>query len=239
MTRYHEERLPDPLPPSPMDLASEWFQRAVSEAVQPNPDAMVLATVDEQGVPSARVVLCKKLVADPGYLVFFTNYRSRKAREMALRPRVAAVFHWDTLRRQMRIEGRVERSPDDESDAYFASRAWQSRIAAWASRQSQPVDSRETLLGAVSESARVFGRSFAPGRFAEDEKERAARTSAVGRSAIERPGFWGGYRLWIEALELWTEGEGRVHDRALYRRGIVRTDSGWETGDWDSTRLQP
>lgn len=239
MTRYHEEMLPDPLPPSPMGLATEWFGRAVSQAVQPNPDAMVLATANEEGSPSARVVLCKEFVADPGYLVFFTNYASRKGREMELRPRVAAVFHWDTLRRQMRIEGCVERSPGDESDAYFASRSWQSRIAAWASRQSQPVDSRRGLLEIVSESARAFGRTFASGRFVEDDQAPVDRMSSSGNTAIGRPEFWGGYRLWIDALELWTEGEGRVHDRALWKRRVVKSDGGWKTGEWSTTRLQP
>ena len=82
MTGYHEEMLPDPLPASPMELATSWFAGAATEAAQPNPDAMVLATADEEGIPSARVVLCKRLVADPGYLVFFTNYGSRKAQEL-------------------------------------------------------------------------------------------------------------------------------------------------------------
>jgi pyridoxamine 5'-phosphate oxidase len=229
MTAYHEEKLPDPLPCSPMDLAVDWFERAAAEAAQPNPDAMVLATADEEGNPSARVVLCKRLVADPGYLVFFTNYGSRKAQELERHPRAAAVFHWDTLRRQMRVEGCVERSPHDESDAYFASRSWQSRVGAWASRQSRPIESRGKLLDAVADSAASFGATFADGRFVD--------TSDTAE--IARPAFWGGYRLWIDSLELWTEGEGRVHDRAVWSRELIVTGGGWQTGEWQGTRLQP
>lgn len=229
MKSDHEERLPETLPHSPMGLAAEWFGHAQRHAAQPNPDAMVLATADEKGAPSARVVLCKRVVEEPGYLVFFTNYGSRKALEIERRPRVAAVFHWDTLRRQIRIEGCVERSPAGESDEYFASRSWQSRIAAWASRQSQPIESRDALLDAVSRAAESFGKTFAAGRFGDSDS----------RAMIERPRFWGGYRLWIDAVELWTEGEGRVHDRALWRRRLERKDEGWLTGDWVGTRLQP
>ena len=125
MSHWHEETLPEKLPESPMELAHRWFRAAIDGRIQPNPDAMVLATADRSGNPSARVVLCKQLVVAPGYLVFFTNYDSRKGRELTERPSAAAVFHWDTLRRQMRAEGTVVRSPDDESDEYFAQRAWQ------------------------------------------------------------------------------------------------------------------
>ena len=229
MKRYHEELLPDPLPPTPMELAESWLKRALTEAKRPNPDSMVLATSDEHGSPSARVVLCKRFVADPGYLVFFTNYGSRKARELDQRPRAAAVFHWDAMRRQMRIEGSVDRSPEDESDAYFATRAWQSRVGAWASRQSRPVESRDKLLDAVSTSAASFGASFENGRFVQ----------TGDTPVIDRPPFWGGYRLWIRSLELWTEGEGRVHDRAVWSRDLDRSESGWTTGEWRGSRLQP
>ena len=229
MKGYHEEMLPETLPGSPMALVAEWVRHAQREAAQPNPDAMVLATADENGSPSARVVLCKRIVEEPGYLVLFTNYGSRKAREIERRPRVAAVLHWDTLRRQIRIEGCAERSPAGESDDYFASRSWQSRIAAWASRQSQPIESRDSLLDAVSRAAKSFGKTFVAGRFGDSDSP----------TVIERPPFWGGYRLWIDAVELWTEGEDRVHDRALWRRSLERKNQGWLTGDWVGTRLQP
>jgi pyridoxamine-phosphate oxidase len=134
--------LPEPLPADPMPLFQEWFREAGVRRAQPNPDAMILATTASSGEPSARVVLCKRIDVAAGYVVFFTNYESRKGHELAARPRAAAVFHWDALHRQVRIEGPIIRSPDSESDQYFASRALDSRIAAWASAQSQPLESR-------------------------------------------------------------------------------------------------
>ena len=128
------EFLPEPLPPEPMSLVGAWFTDAARARAQPNPDAMTLATVDAAGMPSARVVLCKHLAVDAGYVVFYTNYRSRKARELMDRPRAAAVLHWDQLHRQVRIEGPVVRSPVVESDTYFNQRPLASRIGAWASR---------------------------------------------------------------------------------------------------------
>ncbi|UCC14501.1 MAG: pyridoxamine 5'-phosphate oxidase [Gammaproteobacteria bacterium] len=230
MSGLHEEVLPEILPSSPMQMADEWFCLANRKRLQPNPDAMVIASAATDGHPSARVVLCKKFVPDPGYLVFFTNYESRKAAELEERPEVAAVFHWDTLRRQMRIEGHVVRSPADESDKYFASRSWKSRIGAWASRQSQAVVDRPVLLEQVSKMATRFGACFRDGRFAEMDIP----------PVVARPPFWGGYRLWISRLELWVEGEGRVHDRALWKRRLApHTDGTVATGPWTATRLQP
>src|SRR5688500_10889817 len=124
--------LPEVLPSEPLSLFGQWFLEARKRATQPNPDAMVVATVSEEGQPSARVVLCKRLELQAGYLVFFTNYQSRKGRELQVDPRAAAVFHWDALHRQVRIEGRITLSPQHESDEYFASRALDSRIGAWA-----------------------------------------------------------------------------------------------------------
>src|SRR5262245_25357284 len=140
-----ELSLPEPLPTQPMPLFHEWFQEALARRTQPNPDSMVVATAASNGDPSARVLLCKQVVVDAGFIVFFTNYQSRKGRELATRPRAAAVFHWDALHRQVRIEGPITRSPQSESDEYFASRALESRIAAWASEQSQPLASRDVL----------------------------------------------------------------------------------------------
>ena len=124
---------------------------AQRDAAQPNPNAMVLATVDAQGAPSARVVLCKEILVERGGVVFYTNYESRKGRELAATGRAAIVFHWDHRHRQVRIEGTVERVPEATSDAYFASRPWQSRLGAWASRQSQPIAS----LAAMREQVRA------------------------------------------------------------------------------------
>jgi pyridoxamine 5'-phosphate oxidase len=215
--------LPEPLPADPMPLFQEWFREAVARRAQPNPDSMILATTASSGEPSARVVLCKRVDVDAGYVVFFTNYQSRKGRELAARPRAAAVFHWDALQRQVRIEGPVARSPDSESDQYFASRALDSRVAAWASEQSEPLASRDTLLRRVREFEERFG--IAPG---------------AENGTVPRPPHWGGHRLWVDTIELWTEGAHRVHDRAVWKRSLHRADEYSFAGDsWRSTRLNP
>jgi pyridoxamine 5'-phosphate oxidase len=215
--------LPEPLPADPMALFHEWFREAAALRAQPNPDAMTLATTTGNGDPSARVVLCKRIDVAAGYVVFFTNYESRKGRELAARPRAAAVLHWDAMHRQVRLEGPVLRSPDGESDQYFASRALDSRIAAWASAQSEPLASRESLKQRVREFAAKFG--IAPG---------------ATNGTVPRPPHWGGHRLWIDTLELWTEGANRVHDRAVWTRSLQKADEfSFAGAPWRSTRLNP
>ncbi|MFO7305610.1 MAG: pyridoxamine 5'-phosphate oxidase [Gammaproteobacteria bacterium] len=217
------ELLPQPLPRDPMPVFEEWFRHARACRLQPNPDAMVLASVDEQGRPSARVVLCKHIASHEGYIVFFTNYASRKGRELIQRPYAAVVFHWDGLHRQVRMEGRVVRSPPQESDAYFATRTLESRIGAWASEQSAPLASRSVLQERVRQVAERFG--IAPGTTQGD---------------VPRPPHWGGFRLWIESLELWTEGAHRIHDRAVWRRNLEpRDEYSFTASDWETTRLYP
>jgi pyridoxamine 5'-phosphate oxidase len=208
--------LPSKLPEDPMPLFEQWFRHAREQKVQPNPDSMVVATATALGRPSARVVLCKKLIVDPGYVVFFTNYHSRKATELDANPEAAAVLHWDDLARQVRLEGPVLRSPGEESDEYFASRALDSRIGAWASLQSQPLDSRGTLLRRVAVEAARHG------------------------THVPRPPHWGGFRLWPRALELWLEGPFRVHDRARWTRELDLSDPARpKPGPWQATRLYP
>ena len=222
------ETLPDPLPANPLKLVADWLAQARSEAAQPNPNSMVLATVDGRGQPSARVVLCKDIAAEAGFIAFYTNYLSRKGRELEANPRAAIVFHWDNQRRQVRAEGRVARLSDAESDAYFSSRPWQSRLGAWASRQSEPVESREALHAAVAAAARRFGVPYGgPGSEEPDSVT----------AEIARPATWGGYRLNVEAVELWVEGEFRIHDRARWTRGSGHGSG--ETMNWSVTRLQP
>src|SRR5262245_45218366 len=153
----HTEVLSDPLPPQPLKIAAAWLAQAWKDRNQPNPNAMVLATATRDGMPSARVVLCKEIVAPPGYVQFYTNYQSRKGRELAENPRAALVMHWDHLHRQVRVEGQVVKAPESDSDAYFSSRALGSRLGAWASHQSEPVASRRLLLDAVTEVSRRFG----------------------------------------------------------------------------------
>jgi pyridoxamine 5'-phosphate oxidase len=224
------ETLPDPLPENPLEVAAQWLAQARLDAAQPNPDAMVLATVDGRGYPSARVVLCKEITAQPGAIVFHTNYHSRKGRELEGNPRAAVVFHWDHRHRQVRAEGRVELLSKDESDAYFRTRAWQSRLGAWASQQSQTVESREMLIAAVAREARRFGIPYGgpgskePGSISVD---------------VPRPPHWGGYRLNADAVELWVEGEFRIHDRARWTRALPESGSAARSAPWVVTRLQP
>ena len=223
--------LPDKLPADPMPLAETWLQQAWDEQIQPNPNAMVLATVNAAGQPSARVVLCKEIVPMPGYVVFYTNYRSHKGREITANPRAAVVFHWDALRRQLRIEGTVTRSPGSESDDYFASRPWQSRIGAWASAQSEPAGSRSHLQEELRATARRFG---APDPTLPDSEDPGQEL------VVPRPPHWGGYRLWADAVEFWVEGDFRIHDRARYARSLTASGPDhFHTGAWRHVRLQP
>lgn len=245
----YTEMLPEPLPPEPLTLARAWLEQAVRAQSQPNPNAMVLATTTPEGHPSARVVLCKDIRPDPGIVVFYTNYESRKGRELAANARAAVVMHWDHLHRQVRIEGPVVKTLAADSDEYFASRALESRIGAWASQQSQPVASRQALLSAVDAAAKRFG---------------VTERNAGKPPQVPRPPHWGGYQLWADSVELWTEGDARIHDRARWTRtltpraGAGRSDggaggdgggareggagggaSGFDAGPWTATRLFP
>jgi pyridoxamine 5'-phosphate oxidase len=215
--------LPEPLPDNPLPTFAQWFQHARQQQVQSNPDAMTLATVDADGRPSARIVLCKQLVDTAGYLVFYTNYESRKGRALTTHPYAATVFHWDALERQVRVEGRIVRSPEAESDAYFRSRPLVSQIGAWASAQSQPLSSRAHLAGEVAKFTGKF-----------------AVKTVTGNFHVPRPPHWGGFRLWIEHIELWLSGPGRVHDRARWSRELTPVDAfNFSASNWHGTRLNP
>jgi len=208
------EVLPSSLPDTPLPLLAKWMQDAVASNTLPNPDAMTLATTDASGCPAARIVLCKELVTDPGYLVFYTNYNSAKGEALDKNNRVAAVFHWDQLNRQARIEGIALKSPAEESDTYFATRDKESQIGAWASAQSQPIDARQSLKTKHVATTRKLSN------LAMDS----------GIMDIPRPAFWGGYRLVPNAIEFWQNQDDRLHDRELYERdGSV----------WRCTRLAP
>jgi pyridoxamine 5'-phosphate oxidase len=226
----HTETLAESLPADPLAIVREWLAQAQAAHTQPNPNAMVLATSSRDGRPSARVVLCKDVVPQPGYIVFYTNYLSAKGRQLKDNPRAAAVMHWDALHRQVRIEGPVVLAPEKDSDAYFATRAWQSRIGAWASEQSEAIASRDQLLDAVTRTARRFGAPT-PGSPGADDSLRVT---------IPRPPHWGGYRLWADTVELWVEGAARIHDRARWQR-TLRSTSGasFKADGWVATRLQP
>ena len=177
----------------PFALLRDWLEAA--RASEPNdPEAMALATVDAEGRPDLRVVLLKGIGA--GGLSFYTNLRSRKARQLA-QGHAAVVLHWKTLRRQVRARGPVGPVAEAESDAYFATRHPQSRLGAWASRQSEPLGSRQDLLDAVEE---------ARARLGEDPP---------------RPPHWGGFRLLPLEFEFWAEGAHRLHDRFRWSRGAA------------------
>jgi pyridoxamine 5'-phosphate oxidase len=211
-----EQQLPDPLPEEPMTLLAAWLEEATRRQDQPNPNAMVLATAVD-GRPSARVVLCKEIDATSGTVRFFTNYLSRKGRELAANPRAALVFHWDHLHRQARLEGMVEKASAADSDTYFATRPRDSQIGAHASRQSEPLESLAALR-AAAEAVRV--------RF--------------GSGPVPRPPHWGGYVFWAEAVELWVAGAGRMHERARWEREVaVSCGARPVAGPWSVTRLQP
>ena len=178
--------------PDPLQLFAAWLQGAVASGIG-EPNAMTLATADAEGRPSARVVLLKSF--DERGFVWFTNYASRKGRELAANPYAALVFWWGELERQVRIEGRVERASPAESDAYYASRPLGARLGAWVSAQS----------------------SVIPGRGVLEEKLQEL-TARCAEAEPQRPPFWGGYRLVPTAIEFWQGGVHRLHDRLVYRR---------------------
>jgi len=170
----------------PFGLFDQWYDAAVKAEIN-DPDAMALASVDTNGMPSVRMVLLKEW--SPAGFVFYTNYESRKSLELLATGKAAFCIHWKSLRRQVRVIGPVARASDAQSDAYFASRERGSQIGAWASAQSRPLESRAALFDRVTE------------------------TEARFPDTVPRPSHWGGFCITPEEIEFWADGEHRLHDR--------------------------
>lgn len=178
----------------PFAIARAWMTEAETTEIN-DPNAIALATVDEGGLPNVRMVLLKEIAAD-GF-IFYTNYESAKGRELAETPKAALVMHWKSLRRQIRVRGHVTREDGKRADEYYASRSMKSRLGAWASKQSQPLESRSALMAEV------------------------AKVTARKGPNPPRPEFWGGFRIAPVEIEFWADGAFRLHDRFVWRRTTV------------------
>ena len=191
--------LPTELPKEPWTLFQSWLDEATAGQVQPHPSAMTLALVEPNGRPSARQVICRGIDTKQGWLVFYTNRNSRKGRALERTPHAALVFHWDVLKRQVRIEGCVTRIAPDESDRIFDRRPRGARLCAWTSPQSRAIEGRAWLARRLRDTEQRF----------PDE--------------VPRPPFWGGYRIAPAHVEFWQGHSLRLHDRLRY----TRAGQGW------------
>jgi pyridoxamine 5'-phosphate oxidase len=190
----------------PFQLFADWLKEAEASEIN-DPNAVALATVDEDGLPNVRMVLLKGF--DQDGFVFYTNFESQKGREVLGQKKAAMCFHWKTLRRQVRLRGPVEVVSDEEADAYYKTRARGSRIGAWASKQSRPLESRFALERAVAEYTARY---------------------AIGE--IPRPAHWSGFRIRPISIEFWKDQKFRLHDRIEFRRSTPE-------GGWDKVRMYP
>ena len=219
----------DPLPENPLPLIADWLASALAAHDQPNPNSMVLVTVGRDARPSCRTVLCKHFEQDPGYLVFYTNYESRKGDELARRPWAAAHFHWDHSGRQVRLEGPVVRSPVAESDAYFCRAA----VAQPDRRMGERAEPADRLARGAGLAGPRNGRTIRSARSGRRERARCNEfdraSAALGRlsSVARQRGAVAG------------TAKARLHDRCVWVRHLTPTDAGFDTGPWTHERLQP
>lgn len=197
---------PAPDTSNPFELFTNWMTEAHEKEIN-DPSATALATVDEHGFPNVRMVLLRGW--DHGRFTFFTNYNSQKGREILSHPSVALCLHWKSLRRQIRIQGQASPTTDAQADAYFNARARGSRIGAWASLQSEPLDARQTLLARY--------------KFYEDKFK--------DEDVIPRPPHWSGFHVTPQRIEFWSEIEFRLHERLVFTRD--------ENGSWETAFLYP
>ena len=206
--------LDGPLPASPLPLLTAWLEAARTHEAIRNPDAMALASVDEEGQPQVRFVLCRRVDPSCAGFTFYTNEESTKGSELSRNPRASGAFYWEPLGRQVRITGSVAKASPEDSDAYFGSRSRLSQLAAWASAQSQPIAHRAVL-----------------------ESQLEAMRQRFGDGPVPRPPHWGGFVLSARSIELWNSRAGRLHDRVRW----VRTADVGEEGLplWQAHRLQP
>ena len=181
----------------PMDLFKSWLEDAENKELN-DPNAIALATVDDTGLPNVRMVLLKE-ITDQSF-VFYTNYKSVKAEEIILSPKASFVIHWKSIRRQIRVRGFLEKEDGVMADQYFSSRSLDSRIGAWASRQSQEVGSRQELLDSVNRLTVELG------------------------SNPSRPPFWGGFRITPIEIEFWSDGDARLHNRFRWSRKDIKSN---------------
>lgn len=181
----------------PFAIARGWLEEAM-KAEMNDANAMALSTVDSDGLPNVRMVLLKEI--EEKAFVFYTNYNSKKGQELAASGKAAFVIHWKSLRRQIRVRGTVSREEGPQADAYFESRSLKSRIGAWASKQSEPLKSREVLMA------------------------EAAKMGVTHGLTPKRPPFWGGFRIFPEEIEFWADGEFRLHNRFRWSRNQVGDD---------------
>ncbi|MGD8325164.1 MAG: pyridoxamine 5'-phosphate oxidase [Gammaproteobacteria bacterium] len=213
---------------TPLEKIAAWLNDAQTRSARRNPLAMALATCAEDGLPSVRMVLAKGFCGDTGHITFYTHFGSRKGNELTATPHAAAVMYWEEFDgRQLRVEGPVTRAPDDAADAYFATRPAASQLNAWVSEQSRPLPEPGTLEQRTAAKAAEFGLDL-------------TALAGQGPAAIPRPPHWGGFRLWIEQVEFWTEGAGRFHERFVYRRSRAAVEQRRSGGEvWQRTQLQP